>query len=105
MRRWGAGALLAAKFVPGVSAVAPPMAGAMGMTLRRFVVAESASALVWTLAFVGLGALFGKEVETALAWLSALPMSTVASVVAAMAGAALLVWAWSRRHRGAVAAA
>ena len=105
MRRWGAGALLAAKFVPGVSAVAPPMAGAMGMTLRRFVVAESASALVWTLAFVGLGALFGKEVETALAWLSALPMSTVASVVAAMAGAGLLVWAWSRRHRGAVAAA
>jgi membrane protein DedA with SNARE-associated domain len=107
MRRWGAGALLAAKFVPGISAVAPPMAGAMGMSLRRFVVAESASALVWTLVFMGIGAAFGKEVEALLHWLSGLSGTTVASVLAAMALASAMVWAWSRYHRahpGAAAA-
>jgi membrane protein DedA with SNARE-associated domain len=34
--RWGGSALIAGKFVPGVSAVAPPMAGALGMSLARF---------------------------------------------------------------------
>ena len=30
--RWGGWSLIAAKFVPGVSVVAPPMAGALGMS-------------------------------------------------------------------------
>ena len=99
MRRWGAGALLAAKFVPGVSTVAPPMAGAMGMSLRRFVVAESVSALIWTLAFMGLGAVFGKQVEALLQWLSALEATTIGGVVLALALAGALVWAWTRQRR------
>ncbi|WPB56413.1 DedA family protein [Xylophilus sp. GOD-11R] len=99
MRRWGAASLLAAKFVPGVSAVAPPMAGAMGMSLRRFVIAESVSALVWTLFFMGLGAMFGKEVEMLLQWISGLDTTTVASVIVAMALAGALVWSWSRYRR------
>ena len=102
MRRWGAGALLAAKFVPGVSAVAPPMAGAMGMSLRRFLVAESVSALIWTLVFVGAGALMGKQVEAALAWLSAVPLSSIAAALAAMGAAGAGVWAWSRRQSARV---
>ena len=35
--RWGGSSLVAAKFVPGVSVVAAPMAGALGMSLPRFV--------------------------------------------------------------------
>ena len=34
--RWGGWSLIAAKFVPGVSVVAPPMAGALGMSNLRF---------------------------------------------------------------------
>lgn len=102
MRRWGAGALLAAKFVPGVSTVAPPMAGAMGMTLKRFVVAEVVSGLIWTLAFMGLGALFGKEVEALLKKISDIDPATGASVLLALVVAGGLVWAWSRRRRNAV---
>ncbi|MCZ2497228.1 hypothetical protein GN316_10690 [Xylophilus sp. Kf1] len=101
MRRWGAGALLAAKFVPGVSTVAPPMAGAMGMTLRRFVVAEVVSGLVWTLAFMGLGALFGPQVEALLKKLSSIDPTAGAGVLAALALAGGLLWTWSRRRRTA----
>ncbi|QHI98358.1 hypothetical protein GT347_10345 [Xylophilus rhododendri] len=99
MRRWGAASLLAAKFVPGVSAVAPPMAGAMGMSLRRFVVAESIAALVWTLVFMALGAVFGKEVERLMLWLSGLDGTTIGSAIAALAVAGALAWGWSRRRR------
>lgn len=102
MQRWGAGALLAAKFVPGVSTVAPPMAGAMGMTLKRFVVAEVVSGLIWTLAFMGLGAVFGKEVEAVLKRLSNIDPVTGAMVLLALALAGGLVWAWTRHHRKAV---
>lgn len=104
MRRWGAGALLAAKFVPGVSTVAPPMAGAMGMTLKRFVVAEVVAGLIWTLAFMGLGAVFGKQVEALLKKLSSIDPITGAMVLVALAVAGALVWAWSRRRRNAVMA-
>jgi len=34
--RWGGSALIAAKFVPGVSVVTAPMAGALAMSWRRF---------------------------------------------------------------------
>jgi membrane protein DedA with SNARE-associated domain len=94
LRRWGDGALLAAKFIPGISAVAPPMAGAMGMSVRRFVVVESASALVWTLAFMGLGALFGREIERLLVQLSdsGAALWSVAALVAGGAALALAMW-------------
>ena len=38
--RWGGWSLIAAKFVPGVSVVAPPMAGALGMSNLRFLAYE-----------------------------------------------------------------
>ena len=103
MRRWGAGALLAAKFVPGVSTVAPPMAGAMGMTTKRFVVAESVSALIWTLAFMGLGALFGKQVEALMKRISAIDPVTGGSLLLALALAGGGVWLYTRRHRAPAA--
>lgn len=52
--RWGVSSLLVAKFVPGFSTVGPPIAGAMRMSLLRFVLAASAGAALW--AGVGLGA-------------------------------------------------
>ena len=99
MRRWGAGALLAAKFVPGVSTVAPPMAGAMGMSLRRFLVAESVSALIWTLFFMGLGALFGPQVEAFLHWLSGVDAATVGGAAAVVVTGGALAWGWTRLGR------
>ena len=36
--------MIAAKFVPGVSIVAPPMAGALGMTMLNFLIYETLAA-------------------------------------------------------------
>ena len=56
--RWGGLSLLASKFVPGVSVVAPPMAGALRMSNIRFLCYETLGALVWTLGFLMLGRAF-----------------------------------------------
>jgi membrane protein DedA with SNARE-associated domain len=64
---WGGMSLVAAKFVPGVSVVAPPMAGALGMSVRRFISFDIGAALVWTGLFLGLGWLFRNQIQDVLA--------------------------------------
>ena len=55
----GAYTLLFAKFVPGLSTVAPPVAGQTGMSLRRFLVFDAAGSVAWSGALLLAGRLFG----------------------------------------------
>jgi membrane protein DedA with SNARE-associated domain/rhodanese-related sulfurtransferase len=58
-QKYGAWALLFAKFVPGLSTVAAPLAGQTGMPFRRFFQADFAGALVWSLSMTLVGRFFG----------------------------------------------
>lgn len=64
--RHGARSLTVAKFVPGYSTAAPPLAGIFGMRLGRFLLFDSIGAALWILAFMGLGYLFGDRLERVL---------------------------------------
>ena len=64
--RWGAPSLLVAKYVPGFATVAPPLAGAMGVSLPRFIVFSAAGALLWAIVPVVAGMVFSAQVEQAL---------------------------------------
>ncbi|HEX6812130.1 MAG TPA: VTT domain-containing protein [Planctomycetota bacterium] len=44
--------LVGAKFVPGLSTMAPPLAGMFGMTWTRFLLLDTFGAAVWTLCFL-----------------------------------------------------
>ena len=57
--RRGAVTLLFAKFVPGLSTVAAPIAGQTGMPYARFVAYDMAGSLVWALAYLLAGRFFG----------------------------------------------
>jgi len=61
--RLGAKALLFAKFVPGLSTAAPPMAGLFRMPLWRFLLADGAGASLWVCAFTLLGYLLREQLE------------------------------------------
>lgn len=67
--RWGFYSLVVSKFVPGFSTVAPPVAGALRMSVARFLLAAAASATLWVGAAMGAGALFRREVDVVLAWM------------------------------------
>jgi membrane protein DedA with SNARE-associated domain/rhodanese-related sulfurtransferase len=51
--------LLFAKFVPGLSTVAAPIAGQTGMSYPRFLLYDLAGTLVWSLSFIFAGRFFG----------------------------------------------
>jgi membrane protein DedA with SNARE-associated domain/rhodanese-related sulfurtransferase len=55
----GAYTLLFAKFVPGLSVIAPPVAGQTGMSLARFLAFDSGGAVIWVGALLLGGRIFG----------------------------------------------
>jgi membrane protein DedA with SNARE-associated domain/rhodanese-related sulfurtransferase len=59
----GARSLLLAKFLPGLGAVAPPLAGIFHMRLLRFLLFDSAGAGLWAGTFLGLGYIFSGQIE------------------------------------------
>ena len=67
--RWGAPSLMVAKYVPGFSTVAPPLAGTMRLGLVPFLGYSAVAAALWAGLPIALGAIFHAEVENALIWL------------------------------------
>lgn len=61
--RYGARAILAAKFLPGLTTVMPPLAGIFGVPRLRFVLYELAGVFVWAGLWTGLGYLFSDAIE------------------------------------------
>ena len=64
--RWGLKSLLIAKFIPGFSTVAPPLAGAAGGSLMAFLVYDGIGALIWAGAAVALGRAFHRAIDRVL---------------------------------------
>lgn len=60
----GARSLLVAKFLPGLNAVATPMAGIFQMRFRRFLTFDVLGALLWAGSYLGLGYIFSGQIET-----------------------------------------
>lgn len=64
--RWGVGSLVVAKFIPGFSTVAPPIAGALRMALPGFLLAAGIGAGLWAGLALGAGWVLRDEVQTAI---------------------------------------
>lgn len=62
-KRLGGWALVVAKFFPGLSTVAPPMAGLSKMPWLRFLAADAAGGALWAGVFMGLGYAFRTQIE------------------------------------------
>jgi membrane protein DedA with SNARE-associated domain/rhodanese-related sulfurtransferase len=68
----GAYTLLFAKFVPGLSVVAPPVAGQTGMPLGRFLLFDAGGSVAWVGTLLLLGRVFGDLIAkdpTVLNWM------------------------------------
>jgi membrane protein DedA with SNARE-associated domain len=95
--REGGRALLYAKFVPGLSTVAPPVAGMARLSLWRFLLWDTAGAAIWSLTFLFLGYAFSVQIERVAEAAGALGARVVA---AALGGFALyVIWKLDQRRR------
>src|SRR5258708_39365730 len=64
--RWGLKSLIVAKFIPGFSTVAPPLAGATRARTLTFLAFDTFGALLWAGAAVAAGRTFHKAIERVL---------------------------------------
>jgi membrane protein DedA with SNARE-associated domain/rhodanese-related sulfurtransferase len=97
--RWGGLSLVIGRFIPGVSLVAPPVAGALGMGWLRFIAFSTASALLWGVLVVGAGMLLRAQLDPLMRALPGYSGEALAILVVVLAG--YIGWRWMRRRRAA----
>jgi membrane protein DedA with SNARE-associated domain len=85
MRR-GRWALLIAKFLPGLSTIAPPLAGVVGLARTPFLVLDTLGALIWAGAWIGLGYVASSALAPVLALAARIGHWGLAAAVVALGG-------------------
>lgn len=89
--------LLIAKFVPGLSTAAPPLAGLFRMSFLRFAALDFAGSVLWVGAFVLTGFVFHRQLELAVLWATHLGVGLVS--LAALLAAGYIGWKYWHRRR------
>jgi hypothetical protein len=89
--------ILIAKFVPGLNAVAAPLAGDSKVGFARFLAMDSLGIVVWSGAYLCVGYLFSDELEQTLGYAQQLG----SGLLILMAGllAAWILWKFIQRRR------
>jgi membrane protein DedA with SNARE-associated domain/rhodanese-related sulfurtransferase len=95
--RRGPGTLVIAKFLPGLSTVAPPVAGALGLRPGTFLVFNGAGAALWAGAGILAGLVFHGQIDWLFDRVAELGATAVAILAALLA--AYIGWKWWERHR------
>lgn len=98
--RRGMATLVIAKFVPGLSTLAPPLAGALGMGVGSFAIFDSAGAALWAGSGMAAGLVFHDQIRRLLESVNDLGHIAVWGVAALVAlYVAWRVWWRSREAR------
>ncbi len=95
--RYGPPILLLSKFVPGLDAVAPPLAGTSRTSRLRFLAFDAIGAALYSCAYAGLGYVFSHDLDRAAAY-----AGRAGTVLAGLAFAAISIYAVRKlvqRHR------
>ncbi|SAL41310.1 DedA family transmembrane protein [Caballeronia arvi] len=93
--RFGVRILAVSKFIPGLSTLAIPVAGATGIGFGSFLFYDALGALLWSGVGVAFGAVFADLVDKALAWLDLFGRGVIAIAVIALALYLAVRW-WQR---------
>ncbi|HUH93209.1 MAG TPA: DedA family protein/thiosulfate sulfurtransferase GlpE [Casimicrobiaceae bacterium] len=95
--RWGVKALVVAKFIPGISLLAPPLAGAARIGWSPFLAYNTAGAALWVGAGMGGGMLLGPQIEALFGYLGR--YAPQAGAIVALAVIGYIAFRWWERHR------
>ena len=95
--RWGRLTLVLAKFVPGLSTVARPLAGAMRLPLSSFELLNGLGSILWAGAAVGTGMLFQTQIGMLL--LRVRELGTIAGELTLVIVLLYIAYKWWERRR------
>jgi membrane protein DedA with SNARE-associated domain/rhodanese-related sulfurtransferase len=95
--RYGMRGLVVAKFIPGLSTLAPPLAGNSGVPFNRFLLFDGAGSLLYVGCFLVLGFLFGHQLNQIIAAFASLGSGALGLVVALVA--LYIAYKFFQRHR------
>lgn len=95
--RLGRKLLLVAKFLPGLSALASPVAGAAGVARWQFIVLDVSGALLWSGTWLGLGYAFSGALDVVAGWVARL--GGYGLLLAGAALAAYIAYKYAERQR------
>ena len=94
--RWGWSALVIGRFLPGVTLVAPPLAGALGMAWSKFLLLTIAGSALFGVVVVGAGMLLADQIEAVLYQVSIFGWEAAGIFTALLA--LYIAWRWWRRR-------
>jgi len=78
--RYGLRGLVVAKFIPGLSTLAPPLAGNSGFSIPRFLFFDGLGSLLYVGGFLVVGMLFSRQLEAIMAAIASLGTGAFALV-------------------------
>jgi membrane protein DedA with SNARE-associated domain len=93
---YGLWALFLSRFLPGVRAIVPPFAGALGIPLRQVLPAMAIASAIWYGIIAWLGFRFGQNLEQLTALIAQATRASGAIAIALVALAGGIIW-WRRR--------
>jgi membrane protein DedA with SNARE-associated domain/rhodanese-related sulfurtransferase len=94
--RWGWSALVIGRFLPGVTLIAPPLAGALGMKWSTFLALTVAGSALFGLVVVGAGMLLYEQIDFVLQQLVIFGWEAVGILTVLLA--LYIGWRWWRRR-------
>jgi membrane protein DedA with SNARE-associated domain/rhodanese-related sulfurtransferase len=95
--RHGPAALLVAKFVPGIAALAAALAGIVGIRYLKFFLFDVAGALLWVIVAIGVGYMSRSAIGDFLQWIEA--FGKWVFIVLGVLLAVYLLYKWRERRR------
>jgi membrane protein DedA with SNARE-associated domain len=93
----GARSLLVAKFIPGLSTAAPPLAGIFHMRVRMFILWDFLGSVLWASAFLLLGYIFSGQIELIAERAASLGSGLMVLIIGALGG--YITWKFVGRQR------
>ncbi len=95
--RWGRLTLVLSKFIPGLSTIAPPLAGAMRLGWPSFLLLNSLGVVIWAGMAIAAGMAFHARINELILRLEDLGALAVEIIGALLGGYIALKW-WERRR-------
>jgi len=93
--RLGINAVLISKFVPGLSLIAPPLAGAIRMSWLRFLAFDAMSSTAWVILAATLGAAFHQQIAQLMPIVMEYQVEAVVTLCVVLVGYVAYKW-WDR---------